>query len=215
MPGIRTISRKQIIGWGWAPTQGTVFYNRGTRRESFVARIKYLWGFAKKGRKSELWANEKWIYIRRGKKEYRTLLHPETKVKENPGLTCAGCGKAISGAYEAGSYTCSGCGAGVEVNPEKTMIKVGDTVMVQEGRFVGHSGIVNHVGFDGCPEHGNCKGYIKITFTSGGMVGKNNTFKASKLRTEEQRANLFKLIGQSFADEHKKAEEDEEDEENS
>jgi len=138
----------------------------------------------------------------------------ETKVKENP-MNCTGCGKAISGAYEAGSYTCSGCGAGVEVNPEKTMIKVGDTVMVQEGRFVGHSGIVNHVGFDGCPEHGNCKGYIKITFTSGGMVGKNNTFKASKLRTEEQRANLFKLIGQSFADEHKKAEEDEEDEENS
>jgi len=32
-------------------------------------------------------------------------------------MNCTGCGKAISGAYEAGSYSCSGCGAGVEVNP--------------------------------------------------------------------------------------------------
>ena len=40
----------------------------------------------------------------------------ETKVKENP-MNCTGCGKAISGAYEAGSYSCSGCGAGVKVNP--------------------------------------------------------------------------------------------------
>ena len=38
---------------------------------------------------------------------------------KNPASTCTGCGKAISGAYEAGSYTCSGCGAGVEVNPVK------------------------------------------------------------------------------------------------
>ena len=42
--------------------------------------------------------------------------------KENPmsnPTSCTGCGKAISGAYEAGSYSCSGCGAGVEVNPVK------------------------------------------------------------------------------------------------
>ena len=34
----------------------------------------------------------------------------------NP-TSCTGCGKAISGAYEAGSYSCSDCGAGVEINP--------------------------------------------------------------------------------------------------
>ena len=36
----------------------------------------------------------------------------------NP-TNCTGCGKAISGAYEAGSYSCSDCGAGVEINPAK------------------------------------------------------------------------------------------------
>jgi len=44
------------------------------------------------------------------------LTRPWEKEAKNP-MTCAGCGKAISGAYEAGSYSCSGCGAGVEVNP--------------------------------------------------------------------------------------------------
>ena len=34
----------------------------------------------------------------------------------NP-TSCTGCGKAISGAYEAGSYSCSECGTGVEINP--------------------------------------------------------------------------------------------------
>ena len=37
-------------------------------------------------------------------------------MKSNP-TSCTGCGKAISGAYEAGSYSCSDCGAGVEINP--------------------------------------------------------------------------------------------------
>ena len=42
--------------------------------------------------------------------------------KENPmsnPTSCTGCGKAISGAYEAGSYSCSDCGTGVEINPAK------------------------------------------------------------------------------------------------
>ena len=72
---IKTVSRKQIIAWGWAPTSGTVYFNQGSKREQYVARIKYLWGMAEKGRFAESWVDEKWIYIRRGSRQYRTLLH--------------------------------------------------------------------------------------------------------------------------------------------
>ena len=34
-------------------------------------------------------------------------------------MNCPSCSKAISGAYEAGSYACSGCGGQVQVNPTK------------------------------------------------------------------------------------------------
>ena len=34
-------------------------------------------------------------------------------------MKCGNCGKGVSGAYEAGSYSCSGCGGAVEVNPKK------------------------------------------------------------------------------------------------
>jgi hypothetical protein len=44
------------------------------------------------------------------------LTRPWEKEAKNP-MKCEGCGKAISGAYEGGSYSCSGCGADVQVNP--------------------------------------------------------------------------------------------------
>lgn len=48
-----------------------------TKRGFYVGRIIYLWGMAEKGRFAEPWAGEDWIYIRRGNKHYRTLLHSE------------------------------------------------------------------------------------------------------------------------------------------
>jgi transcription initiation factor TFIIIB Brf1 subunit/transcription initiation factor TFIIB len=54
----------------------------------------------------------------------------------NP-TSCTGCGKAISGAYEAGSYSCSDCGAGVEINPVEK-----DARMEPDGQYhkVGEAG---------------------------------------------------------------------------
>ena len=34
-------------------------------------------------------------------------------------MNCPSCSKAVSGVYEAGSYSCSGCGAEVQVNPAR------------------------------------------------------------------------------------------------
>ena len=56
----------------------------------------------------------------------------------NP-TSCTGCGKAISGAYEAGSYSCSECGTGVEINPTsnpgRKALKRGDPFVAEEFEF--------------------------------------------------------------------------------
>ena len=49
-------------------------------------------------------------------------------------MNCTGCGKAISGAYEAGSYSCSGCGAGVEINPTEEWQNTGRPVTWEEAQ---------------------------------------------------------------------------------
>ena len=71
------------------------------------------------------------------------------------------------------------------------MIQLNDTVIVQQGRLVGTWGKATHIGFDGCPEHGNCKGYVQVTFTHHEMKGKKSTYKAGQLATQEQRERIL------------------------
>ena len=67
---IKTLSKETVIKWGWAPTSGRVEYDikvgkpgteLTTKRTSYVGRIVYLWGMARKGTFAEPWVNEEWI----------------------------------------------------------------------------------------------------------------------------------------------------------
>jgi len=77
---IKTLSKETVIKWKWAGSSGSVYYNittlKGeTERRWRCDRICHIWGLAKRGPFVDAWANEEWIYIRRGSKEYRTPLH--------------------------------------------------------------------------------------------------------------------------------------------
>jgi len=81
---IKTLSKATVIKWKWAAGSGQVYYNikvgkpgteLKTERRFRCDRICHLWGEAKRGPFVNAWADEEWIYIRHGSKEYRTPLH--------------------------------------------------------------------------------------------------------------------------------------------
>ena len=74
-----------------------------------------------------------------------------------------------------------------------------ETVIVSRGRWVGHWGIVTHVGFDGCSEHDNCKDYIKLRFTGGLMDGRKSGFKRTELMTEKEHEIFQEQLMESAA----------------
>ena len=83
------------------------------------------------------------------------------------------------------------------------MMKIGDTVTINQGRYVGIEGTIVHLDDSGqCPDHQNCKGYRIIQFTSGGhrgIVGKKGSFKIGQITTEEQAEWRGKQIMALFA----------------
>ena len=75
-----------------------------------------------------------------------------------------------------------------------------ETVIVSRGRWVGHWGIVTHVGFDGCSQHGHCKDYVKVRFTGGLMDGRKARFKRAELMTEKEHERFQEeLMGSAVA----------------
>ena len=121
--------------WLWPgplPVEKVTIAPMGERRQTFYLEISNEtadWVTGKQLKKDGQWAENKQgqniiqiidrtAIVKRIPVEMNVRYgeYEEVKTMSNP-TTCTGCGKAISGAYEAGSYSCSDCGTGVEINP--------------------------------------------------------------------------------------------------